>query len=201
MTSFSIAAPCPNSPCAIRLAAALVGAWLVAMAALLWHFEQQRIAGSRQLLHFDVRDLPGPPAGAPAGMARVLYFVDSRCPCSAAALAEIALARRETTAPLARFVFAESAAAGLDARPLSAAERLRWQSHVPATPAVAVWDERDKLIYFGPVNVNAGCGSELGYLRMALQSLSRQQGFAAGFQSWDVVACTCPGAAAQSTHS
>lgn len=197
MSSLSIAAPCPSSPAAIRLAASLVVAWLAAMAALLWHFEAQRIAGSRQLLRFDTRDLPAAPAGAPAGVAKVLYFVDNDCRCNGPALTAIASIQRSAAAPLARFVFeadaATVAAADPAVRSLSATERARWQRHVPATPAAAVWDERDRLIYFGPINVNAGCGGERSYLQAALQNLSRQQGLAAVFQPWDVVvACSCP---------
>ena len=204
MSSFSVAAPLPGSPAAVRLAASLVIIWLTAMAALLWHFEQSRIAGSRQLLHFDARDLPDPPAGA-SGVAKVLYFVDRHCRCSDAALADIARIRRDTSVPYARFAAAPNieaiTPADPEVRPLSAAESARWERHAPAVPAAAVWDERDRLIYFGPINVTSGCGSARSHLWAALQNLSRQQGLAAVFQSWDVVvACTCA-APVRSVHS
>lgn len=186
MSFILVAVPGPNSPAAIRLAVLLVVTWLAAMAALLWQFEKQRIADSRQLFHFDARDLPPAPMGSAAGAAKALYFLDRGCHCTAAALAEIARVR-VTAAPPVEFVFENSA--GIDATPLSAAERSRWQSHIPATPAVALWDSHDKLIYFGPINVNAGCGDSRSYLEMALRTLRQQP--AAAFTSWDVVACRC----------
>jgi hypothetical protein len=185
------AAPLAHPPSSVRLAVLLLTIWAAAMAQLLWHFEEQRLASSQRLMRFDASDLPSPPA-APAGAAKALSFVEGGCRCGASALAEIATLRRESPA-VASFTFAESRAmAALGVSPLDATERARWQPHLPVTPAVALWDARDRLIYFGPVNVNMGCGGERSYLRMALQNLSRQQGPAAGFQSWDVVACTCP---------
>lgn len=189
MSSPPVATPLSNSPQAIRLATLLVMVWLVAMGSLLWHFEGQRLADSQQLLHFDARNLPAPPAGASAGAGKALYFLPAGCRCNASALAEITRLHRLAVAPPVQFVF-DAAGAEVDgALPLSAAERARWREHVPATPAVALWDAHDKLIYFGPVNVVPGCGERRSYLQMAFQA-SRQQP-AAAFGPWDVVACRC----------
>lgn len=179
-------------PTATGFAALLVVVWLVAMAQLLWQFEKQRIAATRQLMHFDPRDLPGPPLAAAVGSAKALYFIDRSCHCSSAALAEIKRLQRTTVTPLAQFVATSQPLASLDAQPLDAAERARWRNRVPATPAVALWDARDRLIYFGPVSAGAFCGGAYfkNYLEAALQSL--QQRIDVVVKGWDVVACACP---------
>lgn len=197
MSFMQAVAPPSNSRPAVRLATLLVVVWLIAMAQLIWHFESQRIAQFQRLLHFDAVDLPAPPPTI-ADAAKVLYFFNRSCRCNAAALAEVAGLQRSGVLPRAQFVFDDSAMtdSGIEARALSAAERTIWRDHVPATPAVALWDAHDKLIYFGPINVSSGCGTGDGYLRNALRTM--HDGSVAPFKSWDVVACSCPAVATYS---
>lgn len=194
----SVAAIPRASPWPERLALLLVFGWLVAAAQLLWHFERQRLALSTRLVHFGVADLPAPPRSAPAGAARILFFLDDNCHCNAAALAEIDRLRRATLLPAARFVTgtAETLLPG-DAVRLAAAEHAAWADRVPAAPAVALWDARGRLVYFGPINVAAGCGDGASYLHSALRTMGTDA--SAVFGSWDVVTCACQGAS--SFHS
>jgi len=199
MSSSAAAAPHIHNPSAVRLAAVLVAIWLVASAQLLWHFEKQRLAQFQQLVHFGADDLPPPPLAVSAGEAKVLYFLDRRCPCNAAAVAEIARLQRAALLPAAQF--AADAATALDAgggvQVLSAVERAAWLGRVPTAPAVALWNARGNLIYFGPVNVNAGCGDGVSYLHNALRTMRKDS--SALFAPWDVVTCAC--SAAQPVHS
>lgn len=190
MSSFFIAAPSRSSPAAIRLAALLALAWLAAAAQLLWHFEKQRLASSRQLVHFATDDLPSPPSAA-AGVAKILYFLDRDCSCNAAALAEIARLRRVAVLPEAQFAVdaAGAAALGGNVQALSAAERAGWSGRVPAAPAVALWSASGNLVYFGPIAVNAGCGDGVSYLQNALRTMRKDS--SALFAPWDVVTCAC----------
>lgn len=191
MSSFSIAAPSRSSPVAIRMAALLAVAWLATAAQLLWHFEKQRLASSRQLVHFAVEDLPAAPLAAAVGEEKILYFLDRDCSCNAAALTEIARLRRAGILPQAQFALdaAGAAAAGGAVQALSAAERASWRGRVPAAPAVALWNAGGNLVYFGPVNVNAGCGDGVSYLQNALRTMRKDS--SALFAPWDVVTCAC----------
>lgn len=198
MSSSVAAAPCAPSPTAVRLAALLVAAWFAATAPLLWHFERQRLADQRQLAHFDVDHVPPPPLAAPAGAAKILYFLDPGCRCNAAAVAELGRLRRALLLPAAQFAFAPAdALPGGGVQALTAAERSAWRGHVPATPAAALWDARGRLIYFGPIVVNAGCGDGASYLHDALRTMRTDS--SAAFASWDVVTCACQ--RASSFHS
>lgn len=197
MALSAAAAPRAPSSAAVRLAALLVAVWLLASAQVLWHFERQRLDQSRQLLHFSVDGLPPAPLAAPAGVAKVLYFLDRGCPCNTAALAEVARLQRAGFMPAARFVAGAASAADLGASELSASERAAWRGHIPAAPAAALWNARGELVYFGPINASAGCGDGASYLKDALRRMRTDS--SAVFSSWDAVTCACP--AAQSVHS
>jgi hypothetical protein len=176
----------------VRLATLLVAIWLAAMAQLLWHFEAQRIAQARHIVRFDPLDLPAPPT---AHGARILYLLPRNCACNAGALAEIARLRRLALLPEAQFALAGAGAESLaEARPLSAASGDAWRARAPETPAVALWNARGELVYFGPIDVSWDCGGDRTYLQDALRSL--REGSVAAPQARDVAACACAGAEA-----
>jgi hypothetical protein len=138
-----------------------------------------------------VDDLPAAPLAADVGEEKILYFLDRGCSCNARALAEIARLGQAGVLPRAQFAIdaAGAASVGSAVQALSTVERAAWQGRVPAAPAVALWNARGNLVYFGPINVNAGCGDGVSYLQNALRTMRKDS--SALFAPWDVVTCAC----------
>lgn len=67
-----------------------------------------------------------------------------------------------------------------------------WQTllnHVAVTPAVAVYEQSGRLVYFGPFSGGAICGSGEDYVAMALEALATNEYF--HWINQDAVGCFC----------
>lgn len=201
MPSVATLRPHSNDLTSRAIAALLLATWFITAGWLLWYFETQRHAESQQLFYFDAQHLPPAPQSSVAG-AKALYFLADNCRCGDAALKEIEELQRIAGSRLTHFVMADSDSSlannfvtapstpiAIKAQQLSAQEQASWREHVPPTPAVALWDEHDTLIYFGPIASSAECGVSRSYLLSAWHRFVNDQ--ATTFTAWDVVACAC----------
>lgn len=62
--------------------------------------------------------------------------------------------------------------------------------HIPASPAVAIWDRNGKLAYFGPYSEGLTCNSNNSFIEPILQALS--EGRAVNATHTLAVGCYCP---------
>ncbi|MNV89579.1 hypothetical protein D3C71_1838880 [compost metagenome] len=62
--------------------------------------------------------------------------------------------------------------------------------HLPASPAVAIWDHQGRLAYFGPYSEGAVCNASNSFIEPILQALSQHRAVTAG--STLAIGCYCP---------
>ncbi len=166
---------------------------------------QQLEENHQQLADFDSRALPDAPTDDPSGLAQlglarpsvarpdvarpnvarrehisVLYFIDPLCPCQNAAFDEIRALQSQLAPNTAQWaVQLDSAATPTthwgQLRWLDSASAALWRGRVPAAPAVAIWDQRQHLAYFGPLSGGSNCGGAGSYAASVLARLSQGQ--------------------------
>lgn len=122
----------------------------------------------------DVLSLPAELSGP--GPIRVVHFWDPACPCNVGNqqhLAELL----EHYGPQGVQFYAVQKPGSQGQLPstlsnLKPLERLPGSEHVPASPAVAIWDRGGKLAYFGPYSEGLTCNSSNSFIEPILQALS-----------------------------
>lgn len=150
--------------------------WLIALLAALWWYQ------SRYIRPFELRSelfsaaqlaLPAELAGP--GPIRLVHFWDPACPCNVgnqqhlselvAHFAPLGVTFHAVQKPGSQGQLPEL----LSNIPLLAlppgAEQL------PASPAVAIWDQRGQLAYFGPYSEGATCNASNSFIEPVLQAL------------------------------
>ena len=153
---------------------------LLCAAGLWWAYDSFQ---SRYLRTFDNQTalfagdhlrLPDTLAGP--GAIRVVHFWDPACPCNVGNqqhLAELL----EHYGPQGVQFYAVQKPGSQGQLPstlsnLKPLERLPGSEHVPASPAVAIWDRGGKLAYFGPYSEGLTCNSSNSFIEPILQALS-----------------------------
>jgi len=116
--------------------------WLGILASLFWTLQLQY---QTVWVSFDGSRLPGLPADG--HLARVVHFVDPDCPCSRFSQPHIAKVEKQWGSDDIQFSSVNVAVADHG-----------YVGLIPATPAVAVWDDAGDLAYFGPYTSGAICG-------------------------------------------
>jgi hypothetical protein len=166
--------------------------WLAAMALLFWYFERDSVvAGNNNLVRFSAHNMPAAPV---VHAVSIMYFLDDTCPCERSAQRQITALQSRYGLGLRQFAVTETGAAiaGLPAavKILDAVAAAPWRAQVPAFPAAAMWDERGRLIYFGPLAGSSGCGSANTYLEANLDRHAR--GLKPVVVPADMAGCLCP---------
>lgn len=136
--------------------------------------------------------LPAELAGP--GPIRMVHFWDPNCPCNVGNqqhLAELI----EHYQPLGVRFYAVETNQGQSRLPdnLSALQRLQTlpgTESIPASPAVAIWDQQGRLAYFGPYSEGATCNSANSFIEPILQALTEHRGVNATHTM--AVGCYCP---------
>ena len=127
---------------------------------------------------FDGSQLQLPAELAGPGPIRVVHFWDPACPCN--------VGNQQHLAELVS-QFAEQGVAFHGLLPLGS---LPGSEHLPATPAVAIWDRRGRLAYFGPYSEGAVCNASNSFIEPILKALL--DGRQVSASNTLAVGCYCP---------
>ena len=90
----------------------------------------------------------------------VAHFTDESCQCSQYSRSHI-----KKLQPVFK---------GVQQVTLSPTHKDMQNIHIPATPAVAIWDEQGELAYFGPYSSGAICGQGNNFVEPVLKQLKQQ---------------------------
>lgn len=167
----------PASRLKVLFASLLAIVWLGAMLAAFWWFE------ARYIRPFDERTelfsgtalrLPDELAGA--GAIRVVHFWDPACPCNVGNQQHLAeLLQTYVPRGVQFYVLQKAGSQGQlpeNLRALQSLAALAGSEQLPASPAVAIWDQQGQLAYFGPYSEGAQCTSSNSFIEPILEALS-----------------------------
>lgn len=135
-----------------------------------------------------------PAALAGPGAIRVVHFWDAACPCNVGNqqhLAEL----MEHYQPLGVKFYAIEKGQKHSRLPdnlaaLQPLEGLPGAEGIPASPAVAIWNQQGQLAYFGPYSEGAVCNSANSFIEPVLQALTERRAVHATHTM--AVGCYCP---------
>ncbi len=140
----------------------IVSVWLFASAFAFWWFEYRYWgAYSEQLIIFDaepIRKLYPILKKERLNVPLIVHFKDEDCPCDRYRVAHL-----ELIAPMLE---------GTEQIVLSRHSTLLKGVHIPASPAVAIWDASGDLAYFGPYSSGMTCGKGFDFINMVLNKLA-----------------------------
>ncbi|MBD9398919.1 DUF6436 domain-containing protein [Pseudomonas sp. PDM11] len=158
------------------LACLIAALWLVAMLAAFWWFE------ARYLRPFDERTalfsgsqlrLPDQLAGP--GEIRLVHFWDPACPCNVGNQQHLGeLLERYRERGVQFYAVQKPGSQGQlpqALRTLQPLDGLRGSQLLPASPAVAIWDQRGELAYVGPYSSGFNCTSGNSFVEPLLDAL------------------------------
>ncbi|MBV7563253.1 DUF6436 domain-containing protein [Pseudomonas sp. sia0905] len=158
------------------LACLIAAPWLVAMLAAFWWFE------ARYLRPFDERtalfsgsELRLPEELAGPGQIRLVHFWDPACPCNVGNQQHLGeLQERYRERGVQFYAVQKPGSQGQlpqALRALQPMDGLRGSQRLPASPAVAIWDQRGELAYFGPYSSGFNCTSGNSFIEPLLDAL------------------------------
>ena len=173
-------------------------ALLLCAAGLWWAYDTFQ---SRYLRPFDNQTalfsgaglrLPAELAGP--GPIRLVHFWDPACPCNVGNQQHLAeLIEHYAAQGVSFHVVQKPGSRGQLPANLAALQpiaSLPGAEHLPASPAVAIWDRNGDLAYFGPYSEGAVCNSSNSFIEPILQALT--QGRAVDVTQTMAVGCYCP---------
>lgn len=149
--------------------------WLGSMATGLWWYKTRFIRPfSETTAIFSGQQLRLPANLAGAGKIRFVHFWDPSCPCNVGTqqhLAEMIETYRDT---VEFYHFPKPGSSGQLPKALSSMRHLSslpGAEDLPASPAVAVWNNHGELAYFGPYSEGAVCNSSNSFIEPVLNAL------------------------------
>lgn len=95
------------------------------------------------------------------GKVRVVHFIDEKCACSSYSRSHIE--------------DLQSVLNDTEQFTMSSLDSLTNGISIPATPSVAIWDQKGKLAYFGPYSSGAVCGEGVDFVSRVIVQLSQQK--------------------------
>lgn len=144
---------------------AIVIAWLIGCAGIFWWFEYRYWgAYDKQVIQFDtqaIRELYPILKQDTQSKPLVVHFKDDDCPCERYRLDHINTMKG----------FLE----GTSQVTLNHLDQRLAQISIPASPAVAIWDQNGVLAYFGPYSSGMTCGQGFDFIKIVLEKLSRNE--------------------------
>ncbi|UYP30834.1 DUF6436 domain-containing protein [Pseudomonas sp. Z8(2022)] len=184
----------PRPSLKILLASLLAVIWLGGMLLAFWWFE------TRYLRPFDERaavfsgtglQLPADLAGP--GPIRLVHFWDPACPCNVGNQQHLAeLIAHYAPLGVQFHVLQKPGSRGelpAELRALQPLETLPGSAELPASPAVAIWDQQGELAYFGPYSEGLTCTSSNSFIEPILEALAA--GRAVNASNTAAVGCFC----------
>ena len=169
--------------------------WLGAMLAAFWWFEVRYIRPfSDQTTLFSGAELRLPEHLAGPGPIRVVHFWDPACPCNVGNQQHLGELLKTYVPQGVEFYAVQKAGSHghlpdnlQQLKPLAS---LPGSEGLPASPAVAIWDQEGRLAYFGPYSEGALCTSSNSFIEPILEALSSGRPVRA--DSNLAVGCFCP---------
>lgn len=150
-----------NKP-SVFLLSLIIGTWLILSAFAFWWFEWRYWGSySQQLIQFDsqaVTDLYPILMEHSSNQKLVVHFTDDNCPCES---------YRSVHVDKIKPMLASSHQINMNP-----AEQARFGVEIPATPAVAIWDEDGQFAYFGPYSSGMTCGAGLDFIALVFSKLA-----------------------------
>src|SRR3989338_8334471 len=151
------------------LASLLILFWAAAMLAAYWWYEARYLRSfSEQTALFYGEQLRLPDDLAGPGPIRIVHFWDPACPCNVGNQQHLAELLAHFGPQGVRFYAVQKPAsqghlppalAGLESLP-----GLPGSDQLPASPAVAIWDQQGNLAYFGPYSEGVTCDASSSFI-------------------------------------
>ncbi|MFP6848272.1 MAG: DUF6436 domain-containing protein [Pseudomonas sp.] len=150
--------------------------WGAAMlAAYRWYDARYLRSFSEQTALFYGEQLRLPDELAGPGPIRLVHFWDPACPCNVGNQQHLAeLLERFGPQGVSFYALQKPGSTGLLPNTLSAMQPLSalpGSEQIPASPAVAIWDNSGQLAYFGPYSEGAICSSSNSFIEPILEAL------------------------------
>lgn len=143
---------------------------------------------------FDGSQLHLPAGLAGPGPIRVVHFWDPACPCNVGNQQHLGdLIAQFADQGVAFYVVQKPGSQGLLAANLASLQtldNLPGSEHLPASPAVAIWDRQGNLAYFGPYSEGAVCNASNSFIEPILKALLA--GRKVNASNTLAVGCYCP---------
>ena len=159
------------------LACTIALLWAAAMAGAYWWYQLRYIrAFSEQTTLFagEILRLPAELAGP--GPIRLVHFWDPACPCNVGNQQHLNQLLEHYGPQGVRFYAVQKpGSSGHLPQPLAGLQPLSdlpGSERLPASPAVAIWDQQGQLAYFGPYSEGATCTSNNSFIEPILEALS-----------------------------
>ena len=172
---------------------------LLVGAAILWQaystFQARYLRSfDNQTTLFDGSQLQLPSEMAGPGPIRVVHFWDPACPCNVGNQQHLGeLIEHYGPQGVAFHVVQKPGTHGQLPANLGALKpiaSLPGAEHLPASPAVAIWDKEGNLAYFGPYSEGATCNASNSFIEPILQALT--EGRPVTVTQTMAVGCYCP---------
>lgn len=150
--------------------------WLIALGCAYWWYQLRYIRPFEprsQLFSAARLQLPAELAGP--GAIRLVHFWDPACPCNLGNQQHLAELVERFGARGVHFhaVQKPGSQGRLPAilNSIPTLNALPGSAQLPASPAVAIWDQRGQLAYFGPYSEGATCTSSNSFIEPVLEAL------------------------------
>lgn len=151
--------------------------WGAVLLAAYWWYEARYLRSfNEQTTLFQGEQLRLPDKLAGPGPIRLVHFWDPACPCNVGNQQHLAeLIAHYQPLGVAFYAVQKPASQGQLPATLSGLQALPevpGSAQIPASPAVAIWDEQGRLAYFGPYSEGANCTSSNSFIEPILEALS-----------------------------
>jgi hypothetical protein len=171
---------------------------LLSIAVLWWAYNSFQARYLRpfdnQTTFFDGSQLRLPTELAGPGPIRVVHFWDPACPCNVGNQQHLGdLVNQFTPQGVTFHVVQKPGSHGqlpANLGSLQPIAQLPGSEHLPASPAVAIWDRQGHLAYFGPYSEGAVCNASNSFIEPLLKALLDGRQVTAS--NTLAVGCYCP---------
>lgn len=149
--------------------------WLGSMLTGLWWYKSRFIRPfSETAAIFSGQQLSLPESMAGAGAIRFVHFWDPSCPCNVGNQQHLVDMLEHYAGEVEFYHVPKPGSSGQLPKALSGMRHLNslpGSQQIPASPAVAIWDQSGQLAYFGPYSEGAVCNSSNSFVEPILDAL------------------------------
>ncbi|QEY60148.1 thiol-disulfide isomerase [Pseudomonas sp. C27(2019)] len=149
--------------------------WIGSMLTGLWWYKSRFIRPfSETTAVFSGQQLRLPDNLAGTGAIRFVHFWDPNCPCNVGNQQHLAEMLEHYAGEVEFYHLQKPGSNGQLPKALRSMQHLNelpGSQHLPASPAVAIWDRSGQLAYFGPYSEGAVCNSSNSFIDPILDAL------------------------------